>query len=288
MQSEGRFFTIGLLSLLLLFVLTAAPGCAKEEADGDLLGPNGKATEDGKPPGEPWDWFPTRAGTRWVYEITIGEVEPLTSRTVIWPTGDMAISYLVRGRLLPLLEEQPPDTFRLAISVKGPAARQGPLEFPGSVELSIETDELGIYQDVEQLFWAVTESGRFMVTEVATYPPTTPGAPTGSWGTWGAEDGYSMREMFFGGDPGMGVGVGIGEEATEYLRFTGLDGSYLHFVRQVEDSDEQEAEEDSLFSVAFTEETWFERGKGLVRLEQKVAGETSMVWELVEFSEGAE
>jgi hypothetical protein len=248
-----------------------------------------KETEAETPSGKPADYFPTSPGTRWTYEITIGETEPLNCQVVTWPMGEISASYVTRGLFLPLLEEQPPETFRLVLSVKGAAPKQGPLEYPNGVELTIEEDELGIFEDVDRLFWAITggRSGRFMVTEVATYPPTTPGAPTGAWGAWGTEDGYAMRVFFFADEPG--IGVGMGEEPIERLYFIGLDGPHLHFEREVAASEIEEGKDPSVLDKldkAFTEETWFEKGKGLVRLEQKVEGKTSMVWKLVEFSKG--
>ena len=168
--------------------------------------------------GEPSDYFPAASETEWVYEIEIGEVEPLNYREVVWPLGDgQAVAQAVRSRFVPLLEDKQLKTFALIIKVRGPAAEQGPLKYPDGVELEIVKDELGIFRDAKQVFWAITSSDRFMLDEVITYSPDTPGAPTGAFGSLGVEDGYSQRVIFFGEEPG--AQIGLGKEPKDTLLF---------------------------------------------------------------------
>jgi hypothetical protein len=245
-----------------------------------------------RPAGKPSDYFPTRVGTKWVYAIKIGEMEPIHYRETSWPLGETRVAYATRGRFMPLLDDRPKKDFILAISVKSLASKQGPLEYPSGVELEIEQDELGIFESAKQVFWAISP-GRFMAHEVITYSPDTPGAPIGGlWGGWGQEDGYSMRLVFFADKPG--IQIGLGREPVDTLLFDGIDTqvpSYegtpcLHFVRQVEPSKPNDEERlmDSR-KIAFTEHIWFARNKGLVRLEQRREG-IAMVWKLVQFHEG--
>ena len=74
------------------------------------------------PEGKPSDYFPVGIGTKWVYKIEIGEVEPLYYREMSWPLGEERITYSTRGHFLPLLEENAPKAFLLEIRVKKPAA----------------------------------------------------------------------------------------------------------------------------------------------------------------------
>jgi len=267
----------GLIAIIALVSVAMFVGCIDKPVD--------KAVE-----GEPGDYFPTSTGMKWVYQIEIGEVEPLNYKEISWPLGKREITYSTRGRFRPLLEETPPKTFLLEMRVKGPAAKQGPLEYEG-VELEIEKDELGIFDEyAKQVFWSTTRGGRFMAQEVVTYSPYMPGAPTGSWGGWGQGDGYSMRLIFFGDEPG--TRIGMGKEPQDALLFVGIDTQVpqdegtplLHFLRTVESSERKKGEEQSHLGKGFTEDMWFARGKGMVRLEQKVEGETSMTWSLIQFS----
>jgi hypothetical protein len=54
----------------------------------------------------------------------------------------------------------------------------------------------------------------------------------------------------------------------------------LHFVREV-----KAREEPDELSGAFSEDTWFVEGKGLVRLVQKRQGKVAMTWILEKFSQ---
>jgi len=183
--------------------------------------------------------------------------------------------------------------YRLEMSVKGPAKAQGPLQYPRGVELAIEKDELGVFRDHKQVFWAASESGRFMANLVVTYDPDlAPGAPGGPFGRWGQGDGSALRLVFFADRPL--TQIGIGEDPVDALLFLGPDANVpeyqgtecFHFVRTVKADDKRDDKDRVHFQQGFTESTWFARGKGLVRLEQRVNGKTSMLWRLKSFSRG--
>lgn len=266
------------LIVLVLTVLFTVGGCSKKN-------------NEGSPPGKPINYLPMKIGTTWTYKIEIGEVEPLNHERVIWPQGKTSLVYVTRGRFISYLKREENKIFYLKMRIKGLAAKQGGLEFPIGVELEIEKDELGVFDNAKQVFWAGTSRGSFMAHEVITYPPHSPGAPTGSWGTWGVEDGYSMRILFFGKSPG--TEISMGENAIDSLLFTGVERvpgtrniNGLHFVRTVKASQKDEKDEKlSILDRAFSEDVWFVKGKGLFRLEQKVEGKKSMTWTLVDFSE---
>lgn len=235
--------------------------------------------------------FPTETGTRWKYKITIGETEPLKFKTTYWPIGSADegghIVYGVRGRFEPLLAEKPQKSFDLVIKVIGPAKKQGPFEYRGSVELAVEEDDLGVFKDHSQIFWAIVQPPNPIVNEVVTYPPGLSSDPRGSeyWGSGSNTEGYSLRVVFFARQPGLSIG--LGDDPKEEIIFNGIvpggsGGFQLHFTREVEPAEE----DDHYLSNGFTEEMWYEEGKGLVRLEQKVKGKISMTWELVKFTPG--
>lgn len=270
---------VGLIAIIALVSVVMFVGCIEEDKAVD------KAVV-----GEPSDYFPTSTGMKWVYQIEIGEVEPLKYKVTSWPQGDSEVTYGTKERFLVLTEKKPPKTFLLEIQVKGPAAKQGPvLEYKNGVELDIEKDELGIFDEAKQVFWAMSPGGPFRVFEIVTYSPDTIGAPTSSWGSWGQEDGYSMALLFFGEKPGISIGMA---ESPDTLLFVGVDTQVpqyegtplLHFRRIVESSEKEKGEEHGYLDKGFTEDRWFARGKGLVRLEQKVEEETSMIWTLIQFS----
>jgi hypothetical protein len=189
-----------------------------------------------------------------------------------------------RGRFARVLHNRSRHNFGLAYSVSTAAPSQGPLRYPGGVKLVIENDDLGIFADAENVFWAVRQQS-FEVIEVIMYPPTHGSAPRhGSWGGWGAGSGHALRPFFFAESPG--VGISLGQKSPDHLIFNGFDSSkaaewgsnVLHFVRQVE-----AAEKLGELSSAFEEHTWFAYGKGLVELRQFVSGKQTMHWLLRDF-----
>lgn len=262
MKKKGILMIL-VASLLLILMIS---GCAKEVDDKI---------------GEPSDYFPIDTGREWTYEITIGGAEPLYYYEVNWPLGTGGLAYAVNGRFRLLLEKEIPVSLLLKMKVKGPAAKQGRLEYPIGVELEIVQDELGIFEDHAQVFWAITTSDRFMAEQVVTYPPDTPGAPHNAWGGWGQENGWSHRLVFYGGEPGSSINL---KDSPDEISFIGVDTnvpgfervSSLHFQRKV--NLEQEGKESSILKKNLTEDTWFVKDKGLVRFVQKVQGTTSMTW----------
>lgn len=240
--------------------------------------------ETAPPASKPNSFFPAVAGTKWTYQITIGEAEPLYYREIEWPIGDgKALAYANRGRFPILLEENKPETFVLELQVKGPAEEQGILKYAG-VEMEVLRDDLGVYEEAEQLFWAFTRSGTFIAHEVVTYPPDTLWAPTSSLGGSGQENGCSLKIIFFAGE--TGTTISMGKEPQDELTFMGIDTNVpgftgqplLHFLREVKPD-----EEPSEIGKGFTEDTWFALEKGMVYLVQKVEGVVSMTWKMTEF-----
>jgi len=235
---------------------------------------------------DPHVYFPMDVGTTWTYEISLGKTDPLHFGRVSWPQGGgQSMSIEVRGRYLGAIKNEGTGPLRLVLKVEEVAAQQGPLQFPEGVKLTVLEDELGIYEDIEEVFWAATTSDGFQVTEITTHSPDSSGAPGGAWGSYGIEPGYSMKLVFFAREPGTGLSVG--EESPETLFFKGPEGNQLHFERIVEGSKENQSPEAAgVLNSPYTENIVFEKGKGLVSLEQKVDGTHSMTWKLVKFTPG--
>jgi hypothetical protein len=247
------------------------------------------STGTGLPPSEnPKDYFPMSPGTEWHYKITAGDAEPLSYRTTDWPLNEKVLAYSTRGLIY---SAKPGKTYDLVIKVVEAAQEQGPLRLSGGVKLEAVKDDLNIFDgnDCTGIFWAPygnDGNGRYMVDQVTTYSPDSAGSPTGSWGGWGQKDGYSLRVIFFADKPGTEIGLA---EDPDSLMFEGTDSSLpeckdyvcLKFVRYVKESDT--TGEKSSLDKAFTETSWFAKNKGMVRLEQKIDGQTSMTWTLEKF-----
>ncbi len=297
-----------LRTFVLIGVVLLITGCPKEE------GKSGKSARSARrdssyrsnselesilartriPPREPLLYLPVKAGTIMTYRIEIGEEEPLGYREILWPRGNSRIRMGTRSRFIGYIKNKDKNDFCLKMRIKGFAEKQGGLQYPIGVELEILEDELGVFDNAKQVFWAATLSGTFTVHEVVTFSPYTPGAPSGSYGSYSSDEGFSMNILYFGEKPGISIGLGdspidtltyIGEETVPGTGHTGL-----IFLRLVESQDKKQFGEHDVspLSKTFTEEKWFEMGKGLTRLEQEVEGRRSMTWVLESFTEGPE
>lgn len=242
--------------------------------------------------GDPSAYFPTATGTTWEYLVTLGPREPLVAYERVWPVGGgRAMFSRVRGRILAERVRSTPPS--VVLRVVGPASAQGPLRYGRGVEVAIMRDDLRYFEDVEHCFWAIPADERFEALLVMTYSPLSSDAPTGSWGVPIVHgEGYVVRQLFHDRGAGVSIGSTMGDrDAHETLLSTGYAPEWqepcLHFLRIVEETESASgSDEADVLNSAFTEEYWFERGKGLVRMEQKVGGVPSMVWNLTRFTAG--
>jgi hypothetical protein len=286
-------------AVLGLAILTA--GCIRPQP-GALPASYGpgevKAALSGGPrPGSPGEFFPSSPGSRWEYTIEVQQSPPVWYRLTSWPVGgDRAVRYESRGFYRAAVPgNDRPKQYTLDLRVKAKAPSQGPLRYPLGVELEITRDDLGVFDGRQQVFWAITD-GRggsgYSVIQVETFSPRAmPGAPTGHFGGWGQEDGDAQRQLFFAEEPM--TSIRSGSEPRARLLFVGLadppePGSpdRLHFRRTVQAAQERDRRDPVAFESEFVEDSWFERGKGLVRLEQKVKGDVTMTWRLVAYTPG--
>ncbi len=237
------------------------------------------------PPGTPLDYFPLAKGTTWTYSIKIGTVEPTALEMPQWPIGKMLMQQITRSRFMPLLLKGPkPASYVLSYRIAGPAPSQGPFRWPG-VKVEVLKDTLMYFDDVKEVFFNVTENSA--VNLVLTYDSSQ--SPNSGLG-WG-QDGYSIRGLLFGAKPF--IERSFGEKSPDRLLYVGYEqvpGSRdygLHFIRTVDapaaDNADPQVKKTAL-DEAFTEETWFVQGKGMVLLIQKHHGKVAMTWTLTNFS----
>jgi len=226
-----------------------------------------------------------QVGLQWTYEITLGDAEPLSYDEVSWPLGDQAFTYAVRGRFPAAASGGGGGPFSLVLRSKATAAQQGPLQYPKGVELEVVQDDLGVFSNAKQIFWAVITDERHMAHLVVTYDASdAPGSISMGWG-----DGYAVRLVFFDDRPG--IQIGQGDEPRDNLLYDGpvtnVEGygeqALLHFIRSVAGNEEEVS--DSILGAPFTEEMWYAKNQGLVRLVQKVGGRTSMTWTLTSLTQ---
>lgn len=283
--------------LAVLFIAAISICSCEKKNDEDSAAPSSlsqRIVVDATPSsiGDPIDYVPTKPGTVLAYKIKTGPAEPLQFNQVIWPEGDRASITSTRGRFFAVVLDSTNEvkkTYFLTLRVKCLAEKQGGLSLPIGVELAVDKDDLGIYRDYKQVFLAANPRNRFMCREVVVYPPEK-SMRSGPWGSWGGEDGYSVRLVFFGDKPG--IQIGFGEKPKDELLFEGiksvpgLNARGLHFLRTVKPAERKDGDKGSGYlDKGFEEDTYFVRGKGLVYLEQRVDGEISMTWTRVDLTE---
>ena len=248
--------------------------------------------------GLPSDYFPARVGMRWVYKIegVSDDNRPLRHVVVDWPVGaghirrveTRAIIYKLRGKDEPKITEP-----KLILQITGTEENQGPLKYQQGYLVKIEKDDLGVYDDVIKLLWAISNYKRYEVMEVAILNPSSSysmGGRQGPWGSLDEKDGYSLRFLLFGERPMISMGISDQKDDLLFIGFENVSGiKSLHFQRRVEEnsrkSDERakspsEAKALSHMDSGFTEDVWYGKGIGLMKLVQKVNGVVTMTWTL--------
>ena len=238
------------------------------------------------------DYLPP-VGTTLLYDIKLGEISPLVYEETIWSQNNEKFPEASRKLLNWLIEQNSAmskKSFALKLKVKGVATEQGPFRYPVGIELVVEEDKLGVYKNAKQIFWVLTQRGNFACREIVIYPPDDSSAPEDA-----VEDGYSERALFFKDKPGVQISRSDNSDYTQdKLLFEGfgpIPGSNLsglHFVRSVESGFSKDGPKDRhlwFIDSAIEEHSYFSKGKGLVYLEQKVEGKTSMTWKRTDLAE---
>lgn len=217
------------------------------------------------------DYFPHQPGTEWTYLIsTSAQPEPTRFAINHFPVGNKEVMYANSGKFYGAVQHPELKTFELRFRVKSRASEQGPLSYANGVELEVLKDEFNFFHQAKRVFWAIAPDGQ--VTQVVMIPRKT-GVPDGGR----QQDGHNRRLIFFLDDR-LSSFIGkpyntLWEQPQDKLSFMGIEGSCVRFKREVDHKG------------GFTEETWFENGKGLTRMEQKIGGKITMSLELKRFSQ---
>jgi hypothetical protein len=145
-------------------------------------------------------------------------------------------------------------------------------------ELTVEKDDLRYFGGAKQVFWAVTPALAFDVTEIRIIDPVNGPIHVGVRG-----DGYEQKDLFFCDESPPPPHELSRENVMSVICYgietdvIGFEGTECHHVqRKVKPS----VDSNEKLPMGWTEDMWFARGKGLVRLVQKVEGKTSMTWVL--------
>lgn len=245
------------------------------------------------------EYFPTKTGTRWEYEIVEGEDygdKPVYAHTIIWRREDGSLNkFSKRGEFSQFSKYSTP--YKLVLSVRGTAYLDwyDSSYTRNSVELRVEKDELGIFKDCVEVYWTWKDAilDNLFVEMVTTYKPTAISSiedySSSLHSYYNRKKPYALRIFFFNNSPKYAMWYGDKDEADEYLLFVGADGPELYFVRRVKKPKEDNTSYLSFLGnseYAFEEHMWFAKGKGLVRLVQVKRGDKTMIWKLVNFTEG--
>ena len=226
------------------------------------------------------DYFPMRVGTTLSYTIEMGYVEPISYEEFVWP-GSTSSN---RRDFEAIGTNEPKKIFLLDLKIKDPEKNYEQMKNLHGVEDVVEKDELGIYKNAKQVFWAINPDNS-MCLEIAVCPPKKSIAPDDV-----DKDGISEKALLFQVKSDKKINRNKNFKGShDTLLFAGIknipgsDIPALHFIRNVKVGfpDSEKAETFTLsIHKAFEEHSYFVKGKGLVYLEQIIGGNTSMIWKL--------
>ena len=228
---------------------------------------------------DPSDFFPLHEGTRWVYQIQLGEREPVVQQIAHWPIGSGQAQMTLNRRLV----GSPSGTPSLAVHFLEMRVKENRVETDGIAEIDVIRDDLGIFRHAQAIQYIVDDT---TIREHIIFKPQAIWDPRNDFS--GREPGYSDRVILFTAEPNATLTTA---DRWDSMTFLGLNAHSpsgdttptMHFVRMMRPADYGLMPESARLSERVKEETWYQSGRGLVRLEQRVDGVLSMVWELKDF-----
>lgn len=227
------------------------------------------------------DYFPIGHGMKWVYEIQVYGQVPMRQELVRWLTNGSMLLTLQCDRLGRAFSDSLFARNILEMRVSQRDSKHA--------EIEIAEDGLGIFKYIDRLCYIVEEDNS--IVRLIVWEPATIWDPRGFQAFIGSSPAFSDRVVFFMGSPGQVLADDDAWESITFLaedeRLPGFEGkSIMRFLRVVRLVDEQLILRDGAESGSgFTEEMWYEKGRGLVRLEQRVDDTVSMVWRLISYSD---
>ncbi|MCX6761139.1 MAG: hypothetical protein NTZ84_03520 [Candidatus Nealsonbacteria bacterium] len=279
---KNKWFLLILATALIVSCLLAA-GCSQPREDSSAVRSASVPVRDVpleiSSQSNPLEYFPMDTGAEWTYYIMPGEVSPVNYEKIFIVEDKQIYAFQYRN----IIHAQPGQVYVLKIRVKGPF--RGGQRF-NSVELEVLKDEIGFFKDTTGVFWGImdnpTGQGLKAMELASSYSADKLIVNYPSLGLEKANLLHSYRIIF------IWDGYKFEAEKGESISYLGVDNNVIgyggtpcyHFLREV-----PAAGTDPNFK-AFTEDTWYAKGKGMVRLEQKIDGRTSMVWTLEKFIPG--
>jgi hypothetical protein len=221
-----------------------------------------------------WEYFPMDIGTEWHYNIFIENDNPVGQEKVIWPKGNgYSTSYISKSSYY----RKAGESCKLIMKVD----ERLPESSDGAIVKIIE-DEIGLYNRAEEIRWTPIgkENDEIAINQKLIY--------NGVYGPYPSSiNGYSDRPIFFIDNPNNEiVTLNNLDEILIFIEVSNDVSGYIgqpciHLMRQVSSRLSEHYSKEF-----FTEDMWFAKGKGLVRLEQKIEGQKSMTWTLEKFIPG--
>lgn len=230
----------------------------------------------------PWEYFPMDINTQWHYKIFADDDNPLLRETIKWPYGSRVSTYSAKG----IYSAKAGKSYDLILKVKGPSGK-----YPDEVIIEAVKDDLKIFEagaggKPKEIYWSPMDKDKGAVAINQKIMFDWSYAPFASPSFI---DGYSNKVIFLVDSPGTAFvkqsdpNTPLIFVGTDY-NVPGYDGQpCLHLLRQILPDSSTKT---SSFDKHFTEDMWFAKGKGLVRLEQKIEGKRSMTWTLENFTPG--
>lgn len=227
----------------------------------------------------PDNYFPQKIGSRWEYKITLGKAEVQSAHEVEWQINGKILRTEIRSAYVP---EPDKSTYSLVLIAARKATKQGSLGFKNGMEIKVEKDDLGLFCNANQLFYASSEGDGAYTMLIQTISPNAHEAPIEPVGIPLAKDGTSARLFFFKEKSGNRMVL----NSIETLTYLGKEDKTMHFLRKVSASTDNKmgVARRVVLGRAFTEDYWFSQGIGLTKMVQKVGKDISMTVELVKYT----
>jgi hypothetical protein len=244
------------------------------------------------------DFFPIEPGMEWTYQIEIEDIEPLQYILASCSSMEERETFDWRQTFLGPSQDRSKRSFLLRIRADGPVARESIPPYYADqteidvMELEIVTDELGIFENAKKVFWVtyhVEKANMSVVDELVLYDTAFDAQVCSS----GLRDGFSVRPVFYTAGVDTEIKPDLfGIQSQQHFQFLGFTENsqeppipYLHFRRETRESDMPLPPEKAYLGKSFIEDILFDRGRGMIELQQQVNGQKSMHWTLIQFTQ---
>jgi hypothetical protein len=221
------------------------------------------------------DYFPLTLGTEWRYNIDYIHFPPLSYSEIFWPKNTPTESE-VRGEVYFPKRSGNHMTIKIVNTTSSHQA-----------EIKVLEDDLIMFDYVTKITWTGIEGNKTGFVQTVYYSPHRNSRCIGPYARCVWEEGFSKNIIFFEGKTKDSLTLNYGKDSITFLGYDNNVPDYadipcMHFQRHVM----SEPVIESILDIEFTEDTWFAPKKGMIRLEQKNEGETTLVWTLERYEPG--